>query len=95
MTARDQPKFPVAIYAGVLGPRKNLCSFAMKREHLVLCTNMYRADHVASGTWPSREYWKFCSAGSAGIAARFIAVSMVKWLGVSVPIDQWIELKFS
>ena len=50
----------------------------MKREHLDLCTNMQRADRVASNAWPSGENRRFRSAGSAGIAARVIVKSMVE-----------------
>ena len=58
--------------------RKNVSSFMMKREHLDLCTNMQRADRVASNAWPSGENRRFRSAGSAGIAARVIVKSMVE-----------------
>lgn len=66
----------VEVHAEVRSLGKNVCSSRIPPEYLILCTRMWRADRVVNNTWLSGENWRFCSAGSAGIVARVIVVSM-------------------
>jgi hypothetical protein len=67
----------VKVYTEVRSLRNKVGSLTVLSEHLDLFTKMLRVDRVASNTWPSEENWRFCSAGSAGIAVRVMVVSIV------------------